>query len=283
MQQLETYAHFQCPSCGAHSSDTIILRIPSPCGTNCPSEFYDGDQPAELACRYCGKSFEADVYLKADTCVVELQDHPRTYVEAGELRCHESKSWAIWDDIPVNPFDIYLDSYHQMHDLLLVHGEEDGGDIVNRMIFVQQMSAFEAYLGDTLLSEVKKSKIAITNLLTRDRVLKNASFTLREIFENSNFVMDCVVSHLKGIVYHRLDTVDFLYRVSLDVRIWPDDGVRDELFRSVEFRNDCAHRNGYDRNGQRLDVFTPNYVQRISDCMKAVVEHIQSQVINRVK
>jgi hypothetical protein len=277
--QLETYAWFQCPKCGAHASDTIVLPE-SPSGVVDRLTDQYGENEARLECQHCGESFDADIYRRGASCTVKLLDYPATNVQTSGLRYEDPKRWAFWDDyeVPTHPFGIFLDSYRQVAELLSEHGGEKGTDLVNRMVFAQQVSAFEAYLGDTLVNQVLKSTEAIGKLLTQDKNLKGSSFTLSEISANPNLVDDSVKAYLKGVLYHRLESVDFLYKTALGISIWPDSRVKSDLFKSIAYRHDCVHRNGYDKQGHRLGVFTREYVQGISDDMKLTVENIQTQL-----
>lgn len=65
----------------------------------------------------------------------------------------EPDEWLDYD-VPANPFTIFMDSFHQTGDLLADHGKEDGRHLINRLMFSHQVTALEAYLGDTLLNAV---------------------------------------------------------------------------------------------------------------------------------
>jgi hypothetical protein len=146
------------------------------------------------------------------------------------------------------------------------------------MVFAQQVSAFEAYLGDTLVNHVLRDPAAVGRLLASDRHLQELSFSLADISKNPNLVTDEVKSYLKGVLYHRFDTVGFLYKKAIDVDMWSSQEARATLFKAVVYRHDCVHRNGFDKENKRLDVFSKAYVQEVADAMKGIVAHIESQL-----
>lgn len=65
----------------------------------------------------------------------------------------EPDEWLEYSP-PDNPFTVFMSSYHQTGDLLADHGTDDGGHVLNRMVFSHQVTALEAYLGDTLMIEI---------------------------------------------------------------------------------------------------------------------------------
>lgn len=53
-----------------------------------------------------------------------------------------------------DPYAFFNESYREAAQVLAEHGGEAGAHLVNRMVFAQQVSALEAYLGDTLMHGV---------------------------------------------------------------------------------------------------------------------------------
>jgi|SRR5271157_1788796 len=86
---------------------------------------------------------------------------------------------------PYNPFTIFMDSYHHTGDLLADHGKDSGGHLLNRMVFSHQITALEAYLGDTLMKEVMADKAAMQRLIDQDDDLAKEKFTLAEISKDT--------------------------------------------------------------------------------------------------
>jgi hypothetical protein len=70
---------------------------------------------------------------------------------------HVPEQDDLWVDytVPDDPFAIFMDSYYYTLDLLADHGSYLGRDLLNRMIFSHQITALEAYLGDTLMKAVR--------------------------------------------------------------------------------------------------------------------------------
>ena len=185
--------------------------------------------------------------------------------------------WADYD-LPDNPFTIFMESYHRTGDLLADYGGDSGAHLVIRMIFSQQITALEAYLGDTLIKTVLVDKGAMNRLLKNDNELSKERVLLTEIADDPSLVENRVREYLRSIVYHNLVRVDFLYRSALGIRMLGL--VRDKalLFTAIMQRHDCVHRNGFDKDGKILTVFTKQYVQDTADLIRSFVEKIEHAV-----
>ena len=179
-------------------------------------------------------------------------------------------------DVPANPFTIFMDSYHQTGDLLADHGKEDGRHLINRLMFSHQVTALEAYLGDTLLNAVAGDAEAMQRLIDGDDELAEEKFTLSEIRKEPNLVARKVREHLRAILYHNLAKVDVLYNIALGARILNLTPNKAELFRAVKLRHDCVHRNGFDKDGNELTVFTKAFVSETADLVRGFVESIEN-------
>jgi hypothetical protein len=189
----------------------------------------------------------------------------------------EPDDWLDYE-APANPYRVFMDSYHHTGDLLADHGGVRGDHLVNRMIFSQQITALEAYLGDTLLNEVMGDKAAMQRLIDKDADLAKEKFTLSEVSKDPGLVERKVRKHLREVMYHNLKKVDVLYNIAIGVRILDLATDKASLFKAVLLRHDCVHRNGFDKEGNEIDVFTKAFVQDTADMIKAFVEGIQKAV-----
>lgn len=183
--------------------------------------------------------------------------------------------------VPADPFTIFMDSYHHTGVLLADFGKDHGRDLVNRLVFSQQVTALEAYLGDTLLNKVAADPTATQRLIDKDDDLSNQKFTLTQIRNEPNLVARRVRVHLRSILYHNLAKVDVLYDIALGIRILDLTSDRAALFKAIKLRHDCVHRNGFDKDGNELSVFTRTFVQVTADLIHAFVEAIERAVRQR--
>lgn len=192
----------------------------------------------------------------------------------------ETDVWADYS-LPDNPFTIFMDSYHHTGDLLADYGSDNGGHLVNRMIFSQQITALETYLGDTLSKAVLADKEAMNRLMMNDKELSKERFSLAEIANDAGLVERRVQEYLRSILYHNLPKVDFLYQTALSMPILNFVGDKTLMLTAITLRHDCVHRNGHDKNGTRLTIFTKKYVQDIADLIRDFIEKVERVVRSR--
>jgi hypothetical protein len=192
----------------------------------------------------------------------------------------EPDDWIDYT-VPDSPFTIFMSSYHHTGDLVADHGRDSGDHLLNRMVFSHQVTALEAYLGDTLMNEVLADKTAMQRLIDEDDDLAKEKFTLAEISKDPGLVERKVREHLRAVLYHNLAKVDVLYDIALGVRILNLASDKKSLFKAVLLRHDCVHRNGFDKNGSELKIFTKAFVQDMADLIKVFAEKIEKAVRSR--
>jgi hypothetical protein len=195
-------------------------------------------------------------------------------------RRDEALAEAEWIDqeIAADPYGVFMESYRQSVELLGDHGDDNGNSLINRMVFAQQVSALEAYLGDTLLRNITNAPVKMKGLLTEDKDLAAQRVSLADIANNADIVLKRVTAYLNAVPYHNLPRVDFFYFTVLGVRVLRGDEENAKLLKAIKYRHDCVHRNGIDRDGRRLTVFTRAYVQEIADLMRDLVELIEREI-----
>jgi hypothetical protein len=191
---------------------------------------------------------------------------------------HEpNRDWFAYKP-PADPYTVYMDSLYQTGDMLADHGNDDGHYLLNRMIFSHQITAMEAYLSDRLLRAVLDNSEAMNRLMAHDKELSQKKFTLAQIAADPDLVTNTVQRHLRSIVYHNLDRVDALYRIAFDVKIIDLIGDAPALFKAIKLRHDCVHRNGFDENGIKLNVFTIEFGQNVASDIMAFVGRVETEM-----
>jgi hypothetical protein len=206
----------------------------------------------------------------------ELENESLEWVPSSGRR-QPPEDW-VNHSIPEDPHSIYLDSYHQVGDLLAKESNDDGGHLINRLIFAHHITALEAYLSDTLLRAVMKDPDAMKRLVFGSKDLTSKKYSMVDVISSPNFVLERVSGYLRSILYHNLAKVDELYRLALKVQVLDEQVDREKLFRAIELRHDCVHRNGMDRDGHRSTVFTRAYVQDVADPMRALVNRLELKI-----
>ncbi|MGP9812128.1 hypothetical protein ACTZWT_11505 [Rhodopseudomonas sp. NSM] len=277
-QRFETDVTFQCPECKQLTSTSVEVPEPDWSAMERSSDMMS-EGSTEVVCPRCSSEFQAYVFNSGGHCEVTLDEFPDTHVNADMafFSRPDEDDWASYA-VPDDPTGIFLDTYHHTADLLKEHGG-NGAHLLNRMIFAQLVSALEAYLADTLINAVMEENEILLRLLASDSDLTREKFTLVQIISDPEFVKTKVRNYLKSLVYHNIPRVRSLYNAAFKVdlfKILGDDG-REKLLQAIEYRHHCVHRNGIDGDGNRLEVFTKEYVQGTADLLKGLVEAIEDE------
>lgn len=146
------------------------------------------------------------------------------------------------------------------------------------MVFSQAITAFEAYFCDTLIKNITASTKAMRLLLTKDGPLSQAKFPLTDILENPKLVHEEIQRSLRNRLFHKVTEVARLYDNALEISIVPNRADLDRLKTDIGYRHDCVHRNGVDKEGNKLNVLTKDYVADTISVVERFVEHTQKQI-----
>jgi hypothetical protein len=235
----------------------------------------------EFLCPLCDTRFTGKVVDEGNDRFIDLHtDPPIRLSEIVSTTANDNK-W-LSDKPPDNPFTVFSDSYHHTGDILAEYGSKtDGSHLINRMVFSQQITALEAYLADSLIRAIREDKDSVVRLIETDRDLRKQTFSLAQIYNKPTLVIDQVSAYLKSLVYHDVRRVDFLYNTAFGIKILNDDAVNEKLLTAIGYRHDCVHRNGVDKDGNKLTVFTVTYVQDVADLMMTLVIHIEREIRGR--
>jgi hypothetical protein len=223
-----------------------------------------------------GKRTLADTPARnpAGDCDVRLNDHEDTAVVADTaFFSPEEDEWSVYE-LPENPYSIWRASYEQAGAFMEAHGSEDGGALLNRMVFSQHVAALEAFLGDTLIKTVLHDRKFIVRLLENDTELRKDRVSLLDVQRNPNLVVDRVAGYLRDVRYHNLAKVSVLYKIALGIDLLTEKDQTDRLFAAMQLRHDCVHRNGFDKDGVKLENFTKVYVSETAAEFGNVVNRI---------
>jgi predicted RNA-binding Zn-ribbon protein involved in translation (DUF1610 family) len=252
----EIIVRFDCPECGKDVLMPVQFE-PVWYGENTATPEI---QTIIIECPHCGENLKARAWAAPSMCSVEFIDYPETLISANELLVRDVDD--DWDDydVPADPYSIFNASIAEARYLL----DEKGGDgrsLVNRMVFAYYIGAFEAFLADTLINEVLPNEAALKRLIEGDEWLRHQRFSLAQIAGSPNLIKDTVRGRLRAEVWHRIKNASALYDTSFGIDIRAMLGKKKTMIdEAIHFRHDCVHRNGRDKDGNELTVFTKEYV-----------------------
>jgi hypothetical protein len=269
-----TDINFTCRHCHKRNAHTEI-EIAS------PKEDDDISEHVELACSECGELSVIAFHIYNGSCQVDEHGGNGIKVSISDPYYIDDEFLDdIYENYPSNPYKIFFNSVNELRTLLLTAKNTDSGDVINRMIFTQAFSAIEAYLADTLRASIDRDTNPIRNLIENHADLKSKKYSLIDIRDEDGFVKSEVKKFISEQIFHRFDHIDFLYKCYFDYSFLSElvSADRKLLFESVSTRHDCVHRNGYDKNGEKNNLVTPDYVDRVISVFKICVDNIERKI-----
>lgn len=273
-----TKVRFMCPICSKDSTDIIPIS-----DDYWRTNDYNATQTSDVICQHCETTFAASIVNSDQECAISFDYYPNAPIEADFVQdralweSEEDDEWLDYNT-PDEPHHIFNDSSSQLISFLKIHGGNTDASFINKMVFTQLWSTFEAYLCDTLVNHIFADHDALQNLLDHDKTMQNEKIKLADVLRNPHLVNEKAKKYLKEILYHNLERVDFLYRNCLEVSIFDQQENKENLLRAVVFRHDCVHRNGRDKEGNELSGFTEIYVRETADMMQNLVNTIEVEL-----
>lgn len=236
-----------------------------------------------LECAECEEEYY--IYLEHNGFGVdmEIDDLSASEYSVSSVKFDSGLDWLsaiglssrLWKE---EVFKNYLVSIADIKSIIKGQATDNGYNLINRMLFTQIISSFEAYLGDTLMQQIKGRPEAIEAMVTKNNDLSSKKYTLKQIINQPKIVEDSVLSYLSEIIYHNISKVEVLYKIALNITIPIDKADRPAIYKAIKYRHDCVHRNGFDGRGIRLEVFNKKYLAEIQQLTETIARNLQALV-----
>lgn len=130
------------------------------------------------------------------------------------------------------------------------------------MLHTHIVASMEAFLASSFIHEVTNSDELTRKLIETDPEIGKKELTLKEIYKEHENIKTIVAKYLKDLIFHRLKKIKSMYRSVLDV----DFGNISWLFKAVELRHHCAHRAGYDKDGNKIQISKNDIETLVKHC-----------------
>ena len=150
------------------------------------------------------------------------------------------------------------------------------GQCLLRLLYVNVITALEAYLADFFISAITEHKELFRKFVETNPEFEKEKLPFSGIFKAWEGLDAKVKAYLVEIVWHHLGRIKPMYQDALGVEI-PD---AEELFKAVLVRHDIVHRNGKKKGGgehviiredvNKLVVATEKFVDGIEKAWQKV-------------
>lgn len=258
---------FLCPECKELSD--VEIEIP------------EIHEHLKLECSECGATFDAEVDFFYDPPEITLTKHSSNNVKLNIDNIYLEG----YDSLPPpdNPYSIFQVALQEIRDIALSPSKWDGTTTLNRMLFMQSFSAFEAYLCDRYINLVLSNTDNIELIVNKHDVIKKATLSMPNLYSQRELSVDIIIKNIilneiHKTSFHKFSKVITLFKI-YDIEMFPNTEEQDTLFKARIYRHDCVHRNGYDSDGNELDIITKEYVLNILTIMANVATFIEDKII----
>lgn len=273
MQSFTSDAYWTCPAC-----DQVNIQ-----GIEVPELNFAAEKMSDMSthdstyicCDHCKTEFTGYVWVFADHTDFEIEE-PDAFSFTGDMPMYAPPE--EYYDPPDDPHSVAVEALGQLSSMVGADSPANDLQFTNRLIFAGAIASFEAFLGDTLVNAVLNDEAIRNRLVQNDRKLGAIKVSAAELSGDSQVLQKRIVAELRNVLYHNLSYVLVLYKNAFDLELIPSEENRDLLFNAVQERHDCVHRNGSNKDGEKLTVFTNEYVQKVIAAINTVIDHVDENL-----
>lgn len=262
-----------CPGCGTIQHLNVLTPL-ADFSQDSHNKSCEHDY-VEEECENCGYVFEINMTtgIGGGDCTIENID------KKDLLDFHENIDDYDWKGIPDDLYSRYIDPHvmdiHNTLDKVYIL-DESSKKIIYRNLYAGGIAALEAYLSDTLISNVMKNDDFKRRFVENSVWMKNKKISLSELFKYHDQIDALVLTRLREIIYHRLKEIADIYKAVFQIE-FPE---FKELEPAIETRHDIVHRNGHDHNGKEV-VITKEMVQDLLEKVSEFIGNIEDQLLSK--
>jgi hypothetical protein len=276
--EFESFITFTCPICDSANQDVISV----------PRENWEGDtfedriaeSEQTYTCSRCMIPLKLLVKNLGNRIVVNIIDYPEVKVIASQAYWSEeaeATGIAPWQIPETEPYNIFNDTMRDVLEVIQSSHADFFGKTLPRMAFVQQFSAVEAYLSDTLLRRVMEDDAVMHRMLAGVNDLRDIKLPLAEVLANPDIGKQTVAAKINKMMFHNFLKVDAIWNKAFGFSIFRDDGTRERILAFVKIRHDCVHRNGKSEDGKERAEVNFDFVREVAHYFELTVLHIEGQ------
>ena len=134
------------------------------------------------------------------------------------------------------------------------------------MLFMHSVSAIERLLQSIFLHEVSSSEEYTRRFVECDNELKNRPMVLGKLFKAREEIEETVRNRIGEILFHNVELVAGHYEKVFGLQL----GNVSWLRKAVVKRHDCAHRAGYTKGGERIELTDKDIRDFLESCKDLV-------------
>lgn len=267
--------NFACPNptCASHIQDEVEDTVFDFSAERASDG--EGYEETTLTCDECGNEYLVAVRASGVGKEVFLLEYPDTDVEFVDNTFSDDYDHYLFDYKPDDPYGVYKWTTKELTGLFHGSNIKDGShEAFQRMVYLQHVIAFEAYLSDRLIKIVTNDPAKLVALVGATEALREAAPKLIEIAKDPNYVVNATKEYLQRFSFHDLPRVAAFYKAVLKINLFENADQEKALLTMIKNRHDLVHRSGRDNDGKEIDITFHN-VFDIQNLLESVVARIE--------
>lgn len=176
-----------------------------------------------------------------------------------------------------NPHDNLFGTLDSLSQLSAINLDYQLNQKMLEMIFVNIITALEAYLSEFFVREVLSNAEKLNRFIETNPDFKKIKYTLAQVSSSPDFVKLKVREYLANLLWHKLEKVKPMFRSALDIE-FPKS--IDYMMTSIQMRHDLVHRSGKKKNGDQITIERAQ-VERLIDEVRSFVAHIEKVAVSK--
>lgn len=265
-----------CEECG--QSSTIDVPVPAPNYSH--EKISDSTQfdEVDVECSHCGAVYEADVTMDMGhnaSCMI-----PALGVDRWSMAWDDEDIWDYdrqefnWSSSETEQFATFCDICEKTKSIIEINSVSDDHLFdLHVMAFGHVVSAFEGFLFSTFIHHTLSEEQYIKKYVQYSDLFTKQKLTFADAYLGKVDFLASIKEEMRKTIFHNLDKTVPMYKNVFGYEFSPES--KNFISDIVTKRHDCAHRAGYTKDNQRIDVSKEEIVETI-DKLKIIASEISS-------
>ncbi|MCT4587773.1 MAG: hypothetical protein N4A71_08125 [Carboxylicivirga sp.] len=274
-------ANFRCDKC----ENKVIseeISLPSPnMDAEKPSDSH-GDNFSVAECEKCGKHFYVTVYAGWGDAWVDVEDADDDTITLETIDDEDYKDYMLMMDERIESIKAstkFIDQFNNEISKLrklnnVVLDDDELQEALQRQIYSNSITCLEDFLSTTLIEKTLNNEEYFKNFVKSNEVFKKYIFDLTQIYSKLEQLNDIIKKELLNVIYHNLHIVRKMYKGTFKI----DFPRIEELMEIIGKRHDLVHRNGKNKNGDKIKI-SKEVVDDVIDKVEEFAINIHENII----
>ena len=249
------FLKLMCDNCSHEViSEEIAVPTPDYLAETAHDSYSDNDGYA--TCPNCDKSFDITVWASYADGYIDISDiEDENIVDVIEIQeanldeyYEEQIQTYLFNSNSLDIFNREILNIEKLNDMNV--GNKNLEITLKRQLYSGIVTCMEDYLSDKLINSVLKNNELFKRFVKTFHGIRDRKFSLNEIFEKQEQLVNIVKKELLDIIYHDLPKVKGMYEDTFQIS-FPKFG---EIIKIVSQRHDMVHRNGKTKEGYTIGI-----------------------------